>query len=125
MKTREWKSILRRASLDAFLLWILEQPDDKTWRREDACACPLHDFIEDVAGVSLCINSPELSEHWHERETQTWPTPWWMTFVMRAVDHCATDMRVTKDELLAVALLMVRRDFSNIPMSPAELAEAA
>lgn len=125
MKTREWEKIERRANVDAFLAWLLDQPDQKTWRCGDVGCCPLHDFIEAVTGKSLCINSPELSEHWSERETQTWPTPWWMTFVMRAVDNCAADKDVTKDEVLAIALLMVRSDFSDIPMSPAELVRRA
>lgn len=124
MTTRRWKQIERATYLDAFLLWLLEQPDAKQWHRKNSCACPLHDFIETATGESLSINSPELSEHWGERETQSWPTPWWMTWLMRAVDHCG-EGNIGKDELLAIALLMVRRDFSNIPMSQAELSEAA
>lgn len=121
MKTREWKSILHRANLDAFLLWIIEQPDAATWDRKQGCSCPLHDFIESVAGISLSVNSPELSEHWGERETQSWPTPWWMTWLMRAIDHGGSGP-VLKDEVLAIALLMVRADFRawKIPMNPSD-----
>lgn len=117
---------MRRVTVDAFLVWILEQPDSKQWHRSNACACPLHDFIESETGESLSINSPELSEHWGERETQSWPTPWWMTWMMRAVDHCGDD-KIKADELLAIALLMIRTNFHaySIPLSAAEFAKAA
>lgn len=115
---------MRRVHVDAFILWLLEQPDTATWARESGCDCPLHDFVEDATGESLSINSPELSEHWHERETQTWPTPWWMTYVMRSVDHCG-EGRIGKDELLAIAIVAVCEDFCGLrlPMSAEQLAD--
>ncbi len=114
---------MRRVTCEAFLLWLFDQPEAATWHRKTSCSCPLHDFIETMAGDSLSINSPELSEFWHERETQTWPTPWWMTYVMRAVDHCG-EGRIGKDELLAIALVAVDDDFSGLrlPMSSEQLA---
>ena len=125
MKTREWQQIERLASVDAFLLWILEQPDTAHWHRDQVCECPLHDFIEAVAGISLVINSPELEEGWSERHTQKWPTPWWMVWIIRSVDHTGEkDSLITKDELLFLALLMVRRNFDDPVMSPEELAQA-
>ncbi|MBS0328245.1 MAG: hypothetical protein JSR30_00200 [Proteobacteria bacterium] len=127
MKTREWQRIERLASLDAFLLWLIEQPESKSWHRENACACPLHDFIECATGYSLNANSPELSEHWGERETQSWPTPWWMTWIIRSVDHSDDQhrsygirSRITRDELLSLALIMVKQDFHNPIMSKKE-----
>ena len=124
MKTRDWKQIIRKASVDAFLLWILEQPDSADWSREDACGCPLHDFIEDVTGESLNANSPELAEHWSERPTQSWPTPWWMTWIIRSVDHSG-EGPITKTELLSLALIMVEQDFEYPINSPEEWLEVA
>lgn len=124
MKTRTWKSIMHRASVDAFLLWLLEQPDEKSWPRENICACPLHEFIEDVTGYSIEVNSPYLTSGDGERESDSWDTPWWMVWILRSVDHSG-DGRITKDELLFLALVMVRRDFSWPLMSPAELERAA
>lgn len=124
MKTREWQKLERQASLDAFILWLLECPETKRWRRKDLCACPLHDFIETVTGWDIGINSPELHEHWDERETQRWPTPWWMTWIMRSVDHVGTEP-VTPDELLALTLIMIDRGFRNPLLSAEEFARAA
>ncbi len=111
--------------MDAFLLWLFEQPDTANWSRKDACACPLHDFIEDLTGYSLNANSPELAEHWAERPTQSCPTPRWMTWIIRSVDHSGEDRTITKDELLSLALIMVKQDFTNPINSPEEWAEAA
>jgi hypothetical protein len=125
MTTRHWQRIERLASLGAFLLWILEQPDTAHWHRGEVCLCPLHDFIEAVAGVSLVVNSPELEEGWANRETQKWPTPWWMVWILRSVDRSGDRTSVLfKDELLFLALLMVRRDFDDPVMSPEELEQA-
>lgn len=124
MKTREWKRIERAASLNAFLAWLLDQPDTKTWSRKCGDCCPLHDFVESVAGVSIGINSPELHEHWDERNTQRWPTPWWMTWIMRSVDH-AGEGNIDKDELLTLTLIMFDRDFRTPVLSAEDFAFAA
>jgi hypothetical protein len=126
MKTRQWQQIERLASLDAFLLWILEQPDTAHWHRGEVCLCPLHDFIVTVTGATLIVNSPELVESWAgSRATQRWPTPGWMVWIIRSVDRSDHPENVIlKDELLFLALLMVRRDFDNPIMSPEELAQA-
>lgn len=131
MTTREWRRIEREADLDAFLVWLLDQPEDAQWRRGNSCACPLHDFIEAVTGHSLNVNSPELEEHWAERETQSWPTPWWMTWMMRSIDYTADDSHmkqegyIRRDEVLALALIMIRRDFFTPVMTRSEMLEAA
>ena len=125
MTTRQWQRIEHLASLDAFLLWILEQPDTAHWHRGKVCLCPLHDFIAAVTGASLVVNSPELEESWAERHTQKWPTPWWMTWIIRSVDHSGDrNSVISKDELLFLAVLMVRRDFNDEIMSPEELEQA-
>lgn len=115
---------MRAASLEAFLLWLLEQPERASWAREDACCCPLHDFIEAVTGESLTINSPEISEHWAERETQSYPTPWWMVCLLRSVDYSG-EGSISKDELLSITLILVERDFGRPVMSADDWLEAA
>ncbi len=125
MTTRQWQRIERLASVDAFLLWILEQPATAHWHRDQVCECPLHDFIEDVAGISLVVNSPELEEEYAKCATQKWPTPEWMEWIIGSVDHSGDrGSFIFKDELLFLALLMVRRDFDNPVMSPEELEQA-
>ena len=124
MKTREWERIFRQANVDAFLLWLMEQPENRDWKRGDVCCCPLHDFIEWATGDSLSVNSPEISEHWAERDTQSWPTPWWMTWIIRAVDSTGTGP-ITRDELLSLAEIGVRQDFAWLLNSEEEWLRAA
>lgn len=125
MKTRQWQRIERLASLDAFLLWILEQPDTAHWHRGEVCRCPLHDFIATVARISLVISTPKLKEEYAERASQRWPTPGWMGWIIDSVDNSGHWGRVIlKDELLFLALLMVQRDCDNPIMCPEELEQA-
>jgi len=84
-------------------------------------------FIEDVTGYNLSVNSPELSEHWAERPTQSWPTPWWMTWILRSVDHTAQgdEKTITVAQLRDIFNIGVQRDWRNPLMSPADLLEVA
>lgn len=129
MRTREWERIERRATVEAFGKWLASLKDSVTWNRGDVCSCPLHAFIEWATGHSLCINSPELSEHWGERSEQSWPTPWWMTWLMRSVDHTGGQYPKPKGkiglaELRAIFRIGVERGWSNPLMRPEDLETA-
>lgn len=86
MRAREWQRIICLASEEAFKKWLGQLKGDETWERGNIFCCPLHDFIESATGESLAVNSPYLSEHWAERRTQEWEAPWWMRWIIRAVD---------------------------------------
>jgi hypothetical protein len=122
MNTREWKRIERLASIEAFQAWISALPAMKHWPRGDTCACPLHDFIRQITGHEISVNSPEISEPWHERETQTWPTPLWMRWLIRSIDQTG-DGRITAKELRVVFTIGVAREW-ECPLDRPEESEA-
>jgi len=123
MKTREWEKIERQSSPEAFGEWLAKQSDTETWRRGDICCCPLHDFVEEETGYDIAINSPNLHEHWAERPTQQWPTPWWMVWMLRSVDHTGKG-EITAAQLRAIYRIGVDRDWSSPLMSPEDLDSA-
>ena len=120
---------MRRATVEAFGKWLATLKENAAWNRGDVCSCPMHDFIESVTGYSLTINSPEISEHWGERSEQSWPTPWWMTWLMRSVDHTGGQYPAPKGKIGVIQLreifrVGVERDWSRPLMSPDDLASA-
>lgn len=92
MRTREWERIIKRATPEAMLAWLKGLPAGTTFLRGNGCCCPLHDFIEAQSGRSLLVGSQETSEHWAKRDSQTWPTPWWMTWFIRAIEWPVKEM---------------------------------
>lgn len=117
MRAREWERIIRQANVEAFGRWLETLSSQAQWPREDVCACPLHNFIQWAAGESLCVNSPELSEHWHVRESQTWPTPWWMTWMMRSIDNTG-EGKIGLNDLRRIFNAGVKRDwFGDYPLT--------
>lgn len=116
MTTREWQKIERRLNPEKFQEWLEAQSDTSTWPREDACACVLHDYVEDVTGYSLNINSPELAEHWAERPTQEWPTPWWVTWFIRSIAHIG-EGQIDAVEARQVVAIGIRTAWWNPLMS--------
>lgn len=121
MRTREWEKIIREASVEAFERWLDTLSSHDSWSRGDVCACPLHDFVEWSTGHSLTINSPELSEHWGVRESQTWPTPWWFTWIMRSVDQTGTG-KITLADLKLIFSRGVESQWHRPLMTAKELA---
>jgi hypothetical protein len=123
MKTREWQKIDRQLEPEKFQSWLAMQAETKTWARKDACACVLHDYVEGATGYSLNINSPELAEHWAERPTQEWPTPWWITWYIRSVDH-AGEGQIGVIEARQILAIGIERDWSSPLMSREEFLHA-